>query len=562
MTHFRALSVGQRLFVLVLLVLAAIAGIGFAAGRLVHQQMLQAREQQLRTLVEATKGIAIDLQKQVEAGRLSREDAIKDFARRAMAMRYDGNNGYVFVYGMDGITFASPEPSQIGTNRLDILTNGVPILHRLRDGVAAHGDIVFRYQYNRPGQTALASKLSYAAGFAPWNLLIGTGVYLDDIEAAYDRIMLTAGATLAGFAVVLGLAGWLLARGITRPLLRLERRMRALVDGELAEAVPEQNRRDEIGRMAVAVSVFRDNALRMRELEQQTEQAKLALEAERRAAMEQVAQEFETQVGTVVRHLGATASEVQSAARALAADAEGTTAESATMRAAGDHALESVGQVATSIEQMSGSIAEIARQVAESSSVAGQAVNEVGRTDASVRGLTEAARRVGEIVEMINGIAGQTNLLALNATIEAARAGEAGKGFAVVASEVKALANQTARATEEIRAQIDGMQAATAETVRAIQEIGTTIGRMSEIATSTAAAVEEQDAASRHIADSMREVAGDAETVSSTANRVSGMAGSTGEAAGRMLGSTDALFVEMGRLGEQVNGFLRAVRAA
>jgi methyl-accepting chemotaxis protein len=556
------LSIGRKLACLVGLMLAGLALLAVGGGLAMRAQMMQARLDQLRAMTATAQGLAVPLQQAEAAGTLTRQQAMQQYGKLLTAMTYDHGDGYVFAYTMDGVTLASPVPAQIGTNRLDVLTGGIPILRRLRDGVRQAGEIVFAYDYARPGQTALSHKLSYAAGVPGWDVLVGTGAYTDDIAASFDRLAVRAGGLLLAASLLLcGLAARL-TRSITRPLAALAGRMHGLAEGVLEAPVPGIGRADEVGRMAAAVEVFRTNARHMQELEQAREADKRRAAEDRRAETERLAQGFDQRVAAVVRTVGDTAAEMRAAAGALTGTAEATSRESVAVAEAGERASTNVQSVAGAAEQLSASIGEIGRRVTESSGIAGQAVGEVARTDAAVQALAESAQRIGEIVALINGIAMQTNLLALNATIEAARAGAAGKGFAVVASEVKALAGQTAQATEDIRVQIEGMQAATGQTVAAIQGIGRTINRISEIAAGIAAAVEQQGAATREIAGSVQLVAAGTEDVSGTIGRVAEMAGRTGSAAVQVLASADALTEQSARLREEVDGFLGEVRAA
>ncbi|MGX9966367.1 methyl-accepting chemotaxis protein [Roseomonas sp. F4] len=280
-------------------------------------------------------------------------------------------------------------------------------------------------------------------------------------------------------------------------------------------------------------------------------------------ATEQVrlADTFETEVGAVVAAVAESAARLQSSAEALSGTAQTSGQEAAAVAAAGGRAQGDVQAVAAAAEEMASSVTEIARQVGEAAQVAGRAVEEARATDATVQGLSEAAARIGDVVRLIGDIAGQTNLLALNATIEAARAGEAGKGFAVVASEVKSLAGQTAKATEEIAAQIGQMQQATTQAVTAIRGIGATVERTSEIATAIAAAVEEQGAATQEIARSASQVAEATQTVAQRIEGVRAAAESTGDAAGTMRDDSGALAGQARQLKEKTDSFLRAVRA-
>jgi methyl-accepting chemotaxis protein len=366
----------------------------------------------------------------------------------------------------------------------------------------------------------------------------------------------------ATIAVALGAPAIVVVWRVSRRLSALAKQAQRTASGDLTAAITDFGGQDEISVLARAIATLRDESARLRTLEGEKTASAQQADKTRRQALENLASAFEARISLAVRRLSDTADDLQSSVRSLAVTSSGTTRESENVASAGARASENVRTVASAAEQLSSSINEIARRVSDSSSIAGQAVSEVARTDGSVKELASAAARIGEIVALINGIAAQTNLLALNATIEAARAGEAGKGFAVVASEVKALAGQTARATDDIRVQIEGMQVATGQTVNAIREISATIGRMSETAVSIAGAVAQQGEASRAIASSVLKVAGDAEQVSTTIASVSGMAASTDNAAAKLLGAAEVLGAQSSTMRHEVDSFLEAIRAA
>ena len=555
-------SIGGRLALIALVVALGVAAGGAGMVRVMQHSMVDSRIASLRGIVESMQGLAAEWQKRVQAGELSQAAALHGFAQEAMAMTRDHGDGYVFIYGLDGMTYAMPDASKLGTNQSDVETAGRKLTRELADGVRAHGDVVLRYEYYKPGSTVLSHKISYAAGFAPWQVLIGTGAYLDDIDAAFRPLAWRIGfGTLALVAVIGGLA-WLIGRSITRPLGALEGRMQTLAAGTLDAPVPGLGRTDEVGKMAAAVEVFRANAARVRELEQNQAALAARAEAERKESVTRLADGFERSVKAVTETVAGAATDMQTAARSLSGIAEEASRQSATVSAAGEEASRNVQTVASAAEQLSASIADISRQVTDCAALAEQAVGEATRTTGSVEALQASAGKIGDVVALINGIASQTNLLALNATIEAARAGEAGKGFAVVASEVKALANQTARATEDIRAQIAAMQGTTDATATAIGGIGVTIGRISTITGVLAGAIEQQGAATREIAASVAQASIGTEQVSTTIAGVSRHVGETGTAAGQVLTSADALSAQSAELRQQVDRFLSAVRAA
>jgi methyl-accepting chemotaxis protein len=369
--------------------------------------------------------------------------------------------------------------------------------------------------------------------------------------------------SISGFVfiiIVAGIAG--VAKGIIEPIIKMTGIMQRLAGGELESEIPSVGRKDEIGAMAKAMQVFKENALRVRAME--AEQALLAKKAEgdRNAAIRNVADGFERAVGNIIKTVSTASSDIEAAAGSLTKTAETTQALSATVAAASQRSSTNVQSAAVASEEMASSVSEISRQVHLSQTIAQTAVQQAEKTNAQIAELSESATRIGEVVKMITGVAEQTNLLALNATIEAARAGEAGRGFAVVASEVKALAAQTAKATEEITAQITQMQSATAQSVSSIRDIGNTIVQVSEISSAIAEAVEEQGAATREIARNVQQAAGDSSQVTGRMEDVNRGALDTGSAAEQVHGLAVSLLAESNHLNTEVETFLKSIRAA
>jgi methyl-accepting chemotaxis protein len=375
-------------------------------------------------------------------------------------------------------------------------------------------------------------------------------------------IIWVLGLAILGIAVISGSIAWMISRSISRPLGLLGTRMRALADGALEGDIPGIGRGDEVGAMAATVQIFKDNAVRIRGLEKVGADTQARAAAERRAAMENLASDFERSVNGIVRSVSTAAAGMQTTAQSMTATASDASSRAATVGAASESASNNVGTVAAAAEELSSSVVEISRQVARSTEIASKAVGDAERTNATVGALSTGAEKIGEVVKLIHSIAAQTNLLALNATIEAARAGESGRGFAVVASEVKALANQTAKATEEISAQVAAMQTSTSDAVASIGGITATIAQMSEITVSLSTAIEQQGDATREIARNIQQVAAGSSEISAHIGGVTTAAAATGLAASDVLSNARELDNQSGMLRSAVDGFLAKVRAA
>jgi methyl-accepting chemotaxis protein len=369
-----------------------------------------------------------------------------------------------------------------------------------------------------------------------------------------------AAALAVAVAIALG-SGIMLVRSIAVPVRKMTLAMRQLAEKNMETAIPGIGRNDEIGGMAAAVKVFKDSIIKADTLaaEQASEHA---VKTQHAAQLELLVRDFEGKVGNLVTSLSSAATDMEMTAQGLASTATQTRQQATTVASAAEQASAGVQSVASSAEELSASIHEISRQVQQSAVITGRAVTDARRTDVIVRALADGAQKIGAVVDLITNIAGQTNLLALNATIEAARAGDAGKGFAVVASEVKSLANQTAKATQDIAAQVTQIQTATKEAVDAIACITATIEEVSSISTMIAASVEEQGVATAEIARNVQQTAVGTQEVTSNITGVNQAATETGAAAGQVLTAAGNLSKHAGNLSAEVNSFVAGVKAA
>lgn len=385
---------------------------------------------------------------------------------------------------------------------------------------------------------------------------------VDFLETAHETLWTIVYATIAVMLLAIVLSYFVARSTIVRPLKASIAAMNTLAKGDLTVAVPATSRRDEIGEIIKALVVFKENGLEVERMKAEQVAMEARAAEQRKADMLRLAHEFEGAVGQIVETVSSASTELEASAGTLSATSDRSQVRATAVAGASEEAATNVQSVAAATEELSSSVHEISRQVQSAARIASEAVSQADNTNNRVGELAAAAARIGDVVELINTIAGQTNLLALNATIEAARAGEAGRGFAVVAAEVKALAEQTAKATGEISLQVSGIQKATEDSVSAIKEISTTIGQMSEIASVIAAAVEEQGATTLEISRNVQQAAEGTMQVSANITDVQRGVEEAGSASSHVLTAAQSLSGESARLKREVGNFLRSVRAA
>ncbi|WFU21428.1 methyl-accepting chemotaxis protein [Bradyrhizobium sp. CB1717] len=561
LSHLKIRTKLTSMVCLAALTVTAIIGVSAVLSK---SRMMEDRVQQMRTAVELLYNYAQSLQDEVAAGKLTQAEAKAQFHQRGRRMSFNGGQGYPVVYNPDTSLFVNGANQQLEgkiTGATD--SNGVLIADAILNAANqnAQGGVA-SYLYPRPGQTEPVRKTVFTRKFAPWNVTISYGLYVDDIDADVRALTLELAAIGVGLMLLMATLSWLIARDVLGALDRQKNRMQEISEGAIDKPVEETDRGDEIGRMAETLEVLRQTALTARNLEAEQVAAKSRSEQEKREALIALADRFDASVGQLVGLMASGSGELETTAKSMSSTAEGTNRRAAVVGSAATQASQRVQTVAAAAEELSSSITEISRQVAQSAEVTGRAVDSARRTDTIVRALSDGAQQIEHVAELISSIAAQTNLLALNATIEAARAGEAGRGFAVVASEVKSLASQTAEATREIGDKIAQIQGATKEAVDAIGGITATIEEVSRIATSIGAAIEEQGAATAEIARSVSQTAEATKEVTTNIGGVSTAANETGNAAGMVLAAASSLSKQAEQLSGEVGTFLKGVRAA
>jgi methyl-accepting chemotaxis protein len=555
------LSIAQRLSLIVGLLVLTIVGIVTVESLSFRDSMIQERREKIHDMATSVIAMAKRYDGEVAAGRLGLVEAKEAVRTAVRAMRW-GAGDYYGLYQYDGLTLVHGNPKYENVNRMNFVDGAGNRVVEATINQAKIGGGYSTISVPRAGETTPAAKVVYVAGYDPWQWALSCGAYVDDVDAiVWRRLAWVAG--LAGLAALAaaGLALYI-GRSISRPIAGLRATMQTLAGGDTAVTVPFTEWRYETGEIARTVEVFKASMIEGDRLRHAQEKLKRESEADTKAMLTKMADEFESGVRVSLDTLAAAAREMRATSQSMSATAAQTSTQATTVATAAEEASANVQTVAAATEELSSSVAEIGRQVTQSTKIAGEAVGEATRTNATVQGLSAAAQKIGDVVKLISDIASQTNLLALNATIEAARAGDAGKGFAVVANEVKSLANQTAKATEEIAAQVAAMQGATSEAVMAIKSIGGTIGSINEIATTIAAAVEEQGAATQEIARNVQEAAHGTGQVTSNIVGVNQAAAETGSAANQVLASADELGRQAEILRGDVDSFLAKIRAA
>jgi methyl-accepting chemotaxis protein len=561
MSFIDNIKISKKLFSLVIVSILSLTLLGYVSTSMIHEQLYKAKKEKVKSIIETAVSITDNINKEMNHGRYTKEEAIVELRKVITGIRYgEDDKDYIFAFYNNGEMVAHPiKPELNEKNLYDFKKEGIQLFKLMIDEAKKGGGYV-NYIWEKESGDKLYPKISYAEAYPAWDLVLGTGVYVDDIEEEYMDVVKHLAQTASVFLLLTILIVIGISKNITKALFSIKDKMRLLADGNLDVEISEVVREDEIGEMAKTVQVFKDNAIEKKRLEAEQLANKKAAAEIRKKTMLELADNFEQSIKGVVETVSASATEMQASAESLAKMSQDVSAQTSVISSTSEEMSTNISSVAAAAEQLSSATGEIGGQVEKAAGITNGAVHEAKRADELVQGLSASANKIGDVIELIKDVADQTNLLALNATIEAARAGDAGKGFAVVASEVKNLANQTARATEEISAQILEVQNSTETSVEAIQAIGATIEAISEVSANIASAIEEQGASTQEISRNVGQASEATHEMTTNIVGVSEVANDVGSSSEEMLGAVNMLSRESEKLQEDVNSFIAYIR--
>ncbi|MER2519429.1 MAG: bacteriohemerythrin [Bdellovibrionales bacterium] len=499
MQWFANLKLSHKMSILIGATVLGIAAITIMTLYQMREELLDSRKVMVKNLVESSYQILAKYEADAKAGHMTEADAKAAALTNIKAQRY-GNGDYFWINDLTPTMIMHPIKPELDGKPLDKVKtpDGAFLFNDMVSIVQKESQGFYGYLWPKPGFDKPVRKVSYIKNFAPWGWVIGSGVYLDDVDKAFrEKTIVFILFAFFGAIIVIALSV-VVTKAVVTPLRRITLDMTKMSGGELNIPIVYVDQKDEVGEMSRALNVFRGAMEKSQDMSRQQEQNQA--EKDKAAQMQaQLAEQFNSKVIDIIKLVINAAGDVKKYAESMGHICDNTEQRANVVASASQSAASNVQTVAAASEELSASSREIAAQVSRASEIAKNAAEKARSTDTMVRELTTAATKIGDVINLINAIAAQTNLLALNATIEAARAGEAGKGFAVVANEVKSLANQTSKATDEIAQQISSVQQQTNNTVQAIEGIAKTIQEMDGISSAIASAVEEQGAATQEI---------------------------------------------------------------
>jgi methyl-accepting chemotaxis protein len=557
-------KISLRLLIVILVFFVTMAGTSGFFLHIYKKGLMHLEKVRLENIVDIAEEI-IDHQYQVamkdpsvseSQGRKKARDALR-------YLRFSGDD-YIFVYNEEGVNLVNgPDPELEGKNMIGMEDeNGVMVIRELIEAAKKGQDEYVEYYWPKGQSEETYHKLSYSAYFEPWDWMVGTGVYVEEVDEKYHAALVEILITLSFSILIAGALSYAIARSITGPLGRLTKDMGRLSKNDHDFEVQFTDYKDEVGELARSLSVFKENAEEMERMREEQKESEKRQEEERRKAMHDMADQFEEKVGSIVEAVSSASESVEAAATQFSANAEESTKQSASVASASEQASTNVQTVAAATEELSAAIKDISQNVGDTAKSAKECSSSAETSKEKLKGLQKSIADIDNVLQAIMEVAEQTNLLALNATIEAARAGDAGKGFAVVASEVKSLATKTQKMTDEIAELIESVKQSSLTTVNSVEDI---IGQIEEVdvkATNIASSIEEQDNSTQEISRNIQEAAQGTNEVSNNVVGIQQASDDSSQAASELQKNAANLAGQSRELKNAMNEFIKEIRAA